>query len=102
MNVSKQRGRKSGGHFRAPVIKQQPADLHKCYQSVPPEERRELPGGGVPTVVKTIIVHDERGKVVSVTRVAPDAKFGVGVRPNPGHTVKEVEAGDLAADPFGD
>ena len=40
---------------------------------------------------KMIIVHDASGKIVSVTRVAPGARHGVGVVPNPGHTVKEVD-----------
>jgi hypothetical protein len=37
---------------------------------------------------------------VSVTKVAPDAKYGVGVKPQPGQTIKEYAAGTLAEDPF--
>jgi hypothetical protein len=71
------------------------------YESVPPGERKHVTEQkGVASVVKTIVVHDDRGQIVSVTKVAPDAKFGVGVKPEPGQTVKEYEAGTLAADPF--
>ena len=71
------------------------------YESVPPEERKQVAERkGVAGVVKTIVVHDERGQIVSVTKVAPDAKFGVSVKPQPGQTVKEYEAGTLAEDPF--
>jgi hypothetical protein len=71
------------------------------YESVPPGERKQITERkGVAGVVKTIVVHDERGQIVSVTKVAPDATFGVGVKPQPGQTVKEYEAGTLAEDPF--
>jgi hypothetical protein len=71
------------------------------YESVPPGDRKPVADQqGVAAVVKTIIVHDERGQIISVTKVAPDAKFGVGVKPQPGQIVKEYEAGTLALDPF--
>jgi hypothetical protein len=50
--------------------------------------------------MKTIVVKDERGQIVSVTKIAPDAKFGVGVKPQQGQVVTELEAGSLAEDPF--
>jgi hypothetical protein len=37
-----------------------------------------------------IVVQDENGQTVSVTRVAPDAKFGVGVKPNTTYLRVEV------------
>jgi hypothetical protein len=98
-------GRKSGGRVvEPPEPHRQPAAQPEAatYQTVPPEEQRETPPHGLPRPRRVILVHDERGQVVSVTKVAPDAKFGVGVKPNPGHTVKELEAGDLPEDPFGD
>jgi hypothetical protein len=71
------------------------------YETVPPEERRVgQRRTNTAAVVKTIVVKDARGQVVSVTKVATDAKFGVGVKPPPGHTVTELEAGTLAEDPF--
>ena len=52
---------------------------------------------------KVILVHDSAGKIVSVTQVAPDARHGVGIKPNPGHTVKEFEVtGALAETPLGE
>jgi hypothetical protein len=51
---------------------------------------------------KVIIVHDAAGKIVSITQVAPGATHGVGVRPNPGYSVREVEVkGALAEEPLG-
>lgn len=71
------------------------------YEAVPPEDRKVIESSqGTASVVKTIIVHDERGQIVSITKVAPDAKFGVGVKPQPGQVVKEYAAGTLAKDPF--
>ena len=71
------------------------------YESVPPGERKDIAEQkGVASVVKTIVVHDEHGQIVSVTKVAPDAKFGVGIKPETGQTVKEYEAGTLAKEPF--
>ncbi len=68
------------------------------YEPVPPEERNVTKGGAV--TMKTIVVKDERGQIVSVTKIAPDAKFGVGVKPQQGQVVTELEAGSLAEDPF--
>jgi len=104
MSFPEQHGRKSGGQrVEHDVPKQNSASSEEVtnYQTAPPEEQR-LPRSpeGLPGLVKTIIVHDEQGQVVSVTKVAPDAKFGVGVKLKPGHTVKEFEAGSLASDPF--
>src|SRR5947209_9698035 len=64
------------------------------YETVPPEERKPTKRGrnGGAGVVKTIVVRDENGRLVSVTRVAPDSTFGVGVKAPTGHTVEEVEA----------
>jgi len=71
------------------------------YEPVPPEDRKQgAAREGVAAVVKTIVVHYERGQIVSVTKIAPDAKFGVGVKPQPGQVVKEYEAGSLFEDPF--
>jgi len=73
---------------------------HEVRLSVPPNARRPVEApDGTAAVVKTIIVQDETGKIVSVTRVAPDARFGVGVKAKPGQTVREVEAGSLADAP---
>jgi hypothetical protein len=101
--------RRSGGPMRQaadtteegaqPAVRQQPA-RSETYESVPPEDRRIRVSRQTPGVVKTIFVRDEQGQIVSVTRVSPDAQFGVGVEPPPGHTVEEVEAGTLAEDPF--
>lgn len=71
------------------------------YDALPPEDR--LPpqsGRGTAVVFKTIVVRDERGQIVSVTKVAPDARYGVAVQPEPGQTVKEYAAGTLAEEPF--
>jgi hypothetical protein len=99
------RGRKSGGPWAAPGrAAQEPPSSEEAagYQSVPPEERVAAePSAGTAAVVRTIVVRDERGRLVSVTKIAPDAKFGVGVKPQPGHTATEFEAGTLAEDPFG-
>jgi hypothetical protein len=102
--------RKSGGPLRqaadtteeeAQAAPRARAARPETYESVPPEDRR-IRGRSrqTPAVVKTIFVRDEQGQIVSVTRVSPDAQFGVGVEPPPGHTVEEVEAGTLAEDPF--
>jgi hypothetical protein len=98
--------RESAGPWKDPgAAGQEPAlrDAETArFEAVPPEERKEAGSRGlVAPVVRMIVVQDENGQTVSVTRVAPDAKFGVGVKPPPGHTVKEYEAGTLAEDPFG-
>jgi len=65
---------------------------HVLPLTVPPKGRRAVPAqDDTGAVVKTIIVQDETGKIVSVTRVAPDARFGVGVKAKPGQIVREVE-----------
>ena len=69
------------------------------YESVPPEERTLASKAG-PTMVRTIVVKDERGQIVSVTKIAPDARFGVGVKAQTGQVVTELETGSLAEDPF--
>ena len=87
-----------------PVVPRQRQDeqRHDRYLSVPPDDRRQTGSTpGTARVVRTLVVRDAAGRVVSVTKVAPDAMFGVGVKPPPGHTVTEVEAGTLAEDPFG-
>lgn len=97
------RRRKSGGPSAGGFAEQEPESSEQAgrYEAVPPEERKAVePGQGAAPVVHTIVVRDEHGRVVSVTRVAPDAKFGVGVKAPPGHTVREFEAGTLAEDPF--
>ena len=100
------RGPKSGGPWVDPGLAgQEPlaSDEPERYQAVPPEDRVMVrPREGTAAVVRTIVVRDERGQLVSVTKVAPDARFGVGVKPNPGHTVTEFEAGTLAENPFAD
>jgi hypothetical protein len=84
------------GHY-PPDHQEEPA----AYERLPPEERQHGSSvEGVANVVKTIVVHDERGQIISVTKVAPDAQFGVGVKPRLGQVVKEYEAGTLAEDPF--
>jgi len=98
------RGRKSGGPWAGDDSAGKEAEsLEQAgpYQTMPPEERQDAgPRGTTAPVVQTIVVRDERGRVVSVTKVAPGAKFGVGVKAPPGHTVTEIEAGTLAEDPF--
>lgn len=91
--------RKSAGPVKKQEAVTQPEEFR--YERVPPEER--LPaqlGQGVAVVAKTIVVRDERGEIVSVTKVDPGAKYGVGVKPQPGQTIKEYAAGTLAEDPF--
>ncbi len=93
-------GRKRSG---GPLKKQdtEKSENTAKYESVPPEDRKAVESSQGPAAdVKTIIVHDERGQIVSITKVAPDAKFGVGVKPQPGQVVKEYAAGTLAKDPF--
>jgi hypothetical protein len=101
--MSEHVGRKSGGPWVDAGAAQQeavPADAAANYERVPPEELREPQfGQDTPTLVKTLVVRDAQGQIVSVTKVAPNAKFGVGVKLQPGHTVKEFEAGSLAGDP---
>lgn len=95
-------GRKSGGPWAGGDLAGpgSPGEAAR-YQTVPPDERQEgSPAEGTAPVVRTLVVRDESGRVVSVTKVAPDARFGVGVKPPPGHTVTELEAGTLARDPF--
>jgi hypothetical protein len=43
--------------------------------------------------MKVIIVHDALGRIISITKISPDApkELGVGVLPNPGDSVVEVE-----------
>jgi hypothetical protein len=43
--------------------------------------------------MKVIVVHDSLGRIVSVTKLSPDAakESGIGVLPNPGESVVEVE-----------
>jgi hypothetical protein len=96
--------RKSGGPWAGRDFggqEEETSDQSGSYEAVPPEERRVATSSGTTApVVRTIVVRDEQGRVVSVTKVAPDAKFGVGVEAPPGHTVTEFEAGTLAEDPF--
>lgn len=91
--------KKSGG----PVKKQHvasPPDKGRD-DALPPEDRPASQSGiGIAVVAKTIVVRDERGQIVSVTKVAPDAQYGVGVKPQPGQTIMEYAAGTLAEDPF--
>jgi hypothetical protein len=99
------RGRMSGGpqQDHKPTKKEERRGPERAlkYESVPPEERKlGAAQEGVAGVVKTIVVHDERGQIVSVTKISPDAKFGMGVKPQAGQVVKEYEAGTLAEDPF--
>ena len=71
------------------------------YDVLPLEDHESSnPGRGVAAITKTIVVRDERGQVVSVTKVASDARFGVGVKPKPGQTVKEYAEGRFDEDPF--
>jgi hypothetical protein len=97
-------GPRSGGPWVDPgVAGQEPlaSDETERYQTVPPEDRvTARPPEGTAAVVRTIVVRDEQGQLVSVTKVASDARFGVGVKPKPGHTVTEFEAGTLAENPF--
>ena len=94
---------KSGGPWVDPGMgEQEPASSQEAeYHTVPPEDHREPePTLGMASTVRTIVVRDERGQVVSVTKVPPDARFGVGVKTEPGQTMTEFEAGTLAEDPF--
>ena len=98
------RGRKPGGPWAGSDFAERENDSPERAgrpETVPPEERKDAAQAGpIAPVVHTIVVRDEKGRIVSVTRVAPDARFGVGVKPPPGHTVAEFEAGTLAEDPF--
>lgn len=90
-------------HSGGPVEKREVNDSQRepKYDVLPLEDREPShPGRGVAAITKTIVVRDERGQVVSVTKVAPDAKFGVGVKPKPGQTVKEYAEGKFDEDPF--
>lgn len=97
------RGRRSGGPWASGDFGESVGpESPDRYLSVPPDDRRQTgTTPGTARVVRTLVVRDAAGRVVSVTKVAPDAMFGVGVKPPPGHTVTEVEAGTLAEDPFG-
>lgn len=94
----------SGGpaqHDKATKEERGESERGTRYESVPPEDKKQRTAQqGVARVIKTIVVHDERGQIVSVTKVSPEARFGVGVKPQPGQTVKEYEAGTLAEDPL--
>jgi hypothetical protein len=92
----------SGGKIRPrKSIEDEPAGSPDAlrYEPVPPEERKQVVKGG-PVMMKTIVVKDEHGLIVSVTKIAPDARFGVGIKPQPGQVVTEFEAGSIAEDPF--
>ncbi len=96
------RGRKSGGPSQGRDFNPQDGpEPNGPYLTVPPEDRKDTGATpGVARAVRALVVRDAAGRIVSVTKVAPDAKFGVGVKPPPGHTVTEVDAGTLAEDPF--
>ena len=90
-------------HAGGPVKKQQVANRtgEPKYDKLPPGEGGpSQPGPGVPVIRKTIVVRDEQGQVVSITNIAPGARFGVGVKPKPGQTVTEYAAGTFTEDPF--
>jgi|SRR6516162_1217835 hypothetical protein len=94
--IQKAQSKKSGGK------------LHAAKKEVPAERNEEVPlkyppaEFGVAHGGKTLVVRDEKGQIVSVTHVSGDSPYGVGIKPGPGQTVKEVEqAEDLhdALDP---
>jgi tryptophan synthase beta subunit len=65
---------------RKPVERERVAPL-----KFPPAEFGVAHGG------KTLVVRDEKGQIVSVTHVSGDSPYGVGIKPGPGQTVKEIE-----------
>lgn len=92
-----QRRTKSGGRVRQP----QPAGATPPAARRPQARQPEARTTGPANLVKMLIVHDANGRIVSITRVAPEATHGVGVHPNPGHFVKEVQVpSTLAAQPL--
>jgi hypothetical protein len=95
--VQKPQSKKSGGKHKASAST--PTDENKSsnpLENLPPEFS-VIRGG------KTLVVHDEKGQILSVTRVSADSPYRVGVKPGPGQTVKEYEAEDLhdALEPSG-
>jgi hypothetical protein len=65
------------------------------------ESKSDKPLGNLPAefgVVRSgraLVVHDQNGQLVSITRVPAGSRYGVGVKPGPGHVMKEFEAEDL-------
>lgn len=96
--VQKPQSKKSGG-------KHQPAASTPSAENKRSNPLANLPAElGVIRGGKTLVVHDEKGQIISVTRVSADSPYGVGVKPGPGQIVKEYEAEDLhdALEPHGD
>jgi hypothetical protein len=86
--IPRAQNKKSGGKVHVQG-KEAPAEQKKRKEEPllrnPPAEFGVAHGG------KTIVVRDENGQIVSVTHVARDTPYGVGVKPAPGHIVKEIE-----------
>jgi hypothetical protein len=87
--VQKPQSKRSGGKQQSPASL--PSAENKSASSL-----TNLPAEfGVVRAGKSIVVHDQTGQIVSVTRVSPDSPYGVGVKAGPGQVVKEYEAEDL-------
>jgi hypothetical protein len=85
--VQKPQSKKSGGP--APAAASSPESKSDKPLSNLPTEYGVLRNG------KVLVVQDQNGRLVSVTRVPADSRYGVGVKPGPGHVMKEYEAEDL-------
>lgn len=85
--AQKPQGKRSGGKNTASGM---PSDEDSAGIPLenPPAEFGAAQGG------KTLVVRDEKGKIVSITYVSRDARHGVGIKPGPGQTVKEFEAAE--------
>jgi hypothetical protein len=89
-DIRKPQSKRSGGkvHVRdkQDSAERKPAEVKpEVLLKHPPAEFGVAHGG------RTLVVRDEMGQIVSVTHVVRDTPYGVGIKPGPGHTVKEVE-----------
>ena len=91
--VQKPHSKKSGGKVDVPAKASARAASDES-KSMPP--LKNLPAEfGIVRPGKNMVVHDDKGQLISVTRVSSGSPYGVGVKPGPGHVMKEYEAEDL-------
>lgn len=85
--VLKPQSKKPGG--KAPTTTPSAENKSTSLLNNVPAEFGVVRGG------KTLVVHDEKGRIVSITRVSPNSPYGVGIKPGPGQVVREYETENL-------
>jgi hypothetical protein len=91
--VQKPHSKKPGGKLK--VRADVPAEANFEERESKPPLKNVPAEFGIVRPGKNIVVHDDKGQLVSVTRVSSGSPYGVGVKPGPGHVMKEYDAEDL-------